>query len=88
MRVLLPRDRRRRSFLRPIHQSHIDHNAPCLPPPPSSPRLNLHNHCFQFLLGVTVVPREIELCIFFGRGKGGGINRVHHGLCENGEYFT
>ena len=37
-----------------IHHFHIDHNAPCLPP-----RL-LHNHCFQFLLGITVVPREIE----------------------------
>ena len=37
-----------------IHHFHIDHNAPCL-----LPRL-LHNHCFQFLLGITVVPREIE----------------------------
>ena len=37
-----------------IHHFHIDHNAPCLPP-----RI-LHNHCFQFLLGITVVPREIQ----------------------------
>ena len=50
-----------------IHHFHIDHNAPCLPfpppppppPPPPHPRL-LHIHCFQFLLGITVVPREIE----------------------------
>ena len=32
----------------------MDHNAACLPP-----RI-LHNHCFQFLLGITVVPREIQ----------------------------
>ena len=36
-----------------IHYFHIDHNAPCL-----FPRI-LHNRCFQFLLGITVVPREI-----------------------------
>ena len=29
------------------------------PSPPTPPRL-LHIHCFQFLLGITVVPREIE----------------------------
>ena len=28
------------------------------PPPP--PSRKLPNHCFQFLLGITVVPREIE----------------------------
>jgi len=33
---------------------HRDYNAPCLPPK------ILHNHCFQFLLGITVVPREIQ----------------------------
>ena len=32
---------------------HVDHNAPALPPKP------LHNHSFQFLLSLTVVPREI-----------------------------
>ena len=33
-----------------------------LPPPPPSKKQtnNLHNHCFEFLLGITVVPREIE----------------------------
>ena len=39
-----------------IHHFHIDHNASCLPPPPQI----LHNHCFQFLLGITLVPKEIE----------------------------
>ena len=50
-----------------IHYFHIDHNATCL-----SPRI-LHNNCFQFLLGITVVPREIEnngYAKFFG-GEGG-----------------
>ena len=37
-----------------IYYFHIDHNIPCLPP-----RI-LHNHCFQFLLGITVAPREIQ----------------------------
>ena len=37
-----------------IYHVHMDHNAPCLP------RKILHTHCFQFLLGFTVVPREIE----------------------------
>ena len=32
----------------------MTHNAPCLPPK------ILQNHCFQFLLGITVVPREIK----------------------------
>ena len=32
----------------------------------------LHNHCFLFLLGITVVPIEI-------------LNKVHLGLGENGE---
>ena len=44
---------------------HIDHNAPCL-----HPKI-IHNHCFQFLLGITVVPREIEGKGYakFGGGK-------------------
>ena len=37
-----------------IHHFHIDHNAPCLPPK------ILHNNCFQSLLGITVVPGEIQ----------------------------
>ena len=33
---------------------HLDHNAPHL-------LLNiLDSHCFQFFLGITVVPREVE----------------------------
>ena len=60
-----------------IHHFHIDHNAPCLPP-----RL-LHNHCFQFPLVITVVPREIEDNDY---AKFWEVNKVHYGLCEIGEY--
>ena len=38
----------------------------------------LHNHCFQFLLGITAVPKEIENnghAIFFLGGGGGGGNQ-------------
>ena len=43
----------------------------------------LHNHCFQFLLGITVVPREIE---HNGYAKFWGVNNVRYGLCENGAW--
>ena len=49
------------------------------PPPPQI----LHNHCFQFLLGIAVLPREIE---DDGYAKFWGVNKVHFGLCENCEY--
>ena len=39
------------------HYFHKDHTA--LPPPPQKKK-KLHNHCFQFLPGNTVVPREIQ----------------------------
>ena len=42
------------NYLLFIHYFRIDHNAPCLPP-----RI-LHNYCFQFLLDIAVVPREIQ----------------------------
>ena len=67
---------------RSIRYFHIDYNAPCLPPQ------ILHNHCFQFLLGNTVVPREIEdngYAFFFGGGGVVGVNKVHYGLCENSD---
>ena len=51
------------------------------PPPPPPPQI-LHNHCFQFLLGITVVRREIEdngyAILFFGGGTGvGGRGKEH-----------
>ena len=40
----------------------------------------LHNHCFQFLLSITVIPREIEHNGYAKLGGGGGVNKVHYGL--------
>ena len=59
----------------------IDCNAPCSPLPPKK---ILHDHCFQFLLGITVIPREI-----IDNGYAiWGVNKVHYGLCENGEFIN
>ena len=55
--------------------------------PPASPTQYLYNRYFQFLRGITVVPREIPrqwLCNFFFAE--GGLNKVRYGLCENGEW--
>ena len=41
----------------------------------------LQNHCFQFLLGITVIPRETE-----DDAKFWGVKKVLYGLCENNEY--
>ena len=67
-----------------IHHFQIDHNAPFLPPPP--PPQIWHIRCLQFLLGITVLPREIQ---GDGYAKLCGVNKVHYGLCANGEFtFT
>ena len=47
------------------------------------PPKSFRNHCFQFLLGITVVLREIE---DKGYAKFWGVNKMHYGLCENGEW--
>ena len=63
------------------------HLAYTPPPPPQTKKL--HNHCFQFRLGITVVPREIGDNGYakFEEGWGrGGLNKVHYGLYENGEH--
>ena len=62
-----------------LHHFHQKHNASCL-----SNNI-LQNNCFQFLLGITDIPREIKdngyatflfyfiyLFIFFFLGGGGG----------------
>ena len=56
----------------------MDNNDPCLRPK----ILNLHDHCLQFLLGIAVVPREIEDNDY---AKFWGLSKVHYGLCENEE---
>ena len=59
----------------------IDHNAPCLPPKV------LHNHCLRFSLRRLLYLPEIGRNRYtkLGRGGGGWLNKVHYGLCENGE---
>ena len=54
----------------------MDHNAPCLL------HKILHIYCFQFLLGITVLPSEIE---DNGYAEFWGVNKVDYGRCENGE---
>ena len=59
----------------------------------SPPKIWITIDCFQFLLCITVVPREIEenglqnvfLFFSFFEGEGGGGNKVYFGQCENGE---
>ena len=58
-----------------IHHFHKDHNTSCLPP----------KILFQFLLGTTVVPTDIE---DNGYAKFQGANKVHYGRCENSEQPT
>ena len=56
------------------HHLHISHNTPCLPPK------ILYILCFQFLLGITVVPGEIwdsAYATFWGENNSG--------RCANGE---
>ena len=71
-----------------VHRFHIDHNTPCLVPQ------SLHNLCLRFILGRLLYPEETEnngYAFFFsgvaGRGEGGGgVSKVHYGLCEDGEF--
>ena len=66
-----------------IHHFQVDHNAPYLPHPPPPPPQILHHRCFQFLPGITAVPREIE---DNGYAQFCGVDKVHYCLCENGEF--
>ena len=58
---------------------HLIYPPPPLPPPPQK---KLHDPCFQFLLGITFIPREIQDNSY---AKYWGVNKVHYDLCENGE---
>ena len=49
-----------------VRHYHIDHNAPCPPPPQKKKKKILYNYCFQFLLGITVIPREIGCAKILG----------------------
>ena len=50
--------------------------SPTAPPPQKK---QLHKHCLQFLLGITVIPREIE---DNGHKKFWGVKKTHYGLGE------
>ena len=54
---------------------HFSHNAPCLPPK------ILHDDFFSFLLGITVVPREIKEDAY---ARIWGAIKVYYGRCESG----
>ena len=71
-----------------IHQFHMDQNAPCLPPP------LLPKFCITILSNFSWVLQSsqeksktvVNQFLFWGAGGGGG-NKVHYGLCENGEWL-
>ena len=65
-----------------IHHFHRDHRVHCLR---AIPIKILHNHCFQFPLGIIFIPREIEDRCYEKKMGGGGVNKVHFVLGENGE---
>ena len=63
--------------------SPFSHNAPCFPPLLTSTLKFSMTHCFQFPLGITVVPKRILrqwLCKIGGWGDGGGrgVNKKLH----------
>ena len=53
----------------------------CAPPPPHTPQKNvLHKHCFHFLLGFTILPREFENNTPSAEFL--GVSKVEYGYCE------
>ena len=59
-----------------IGHSEKYHNALCL-----SPQI-LHKHCFQFLLGLTMVTRENKNNAY---AKFGGTNKEYYGIFRNAQ---
>ena len=69
-----------------INYFHRDLNAPCLilpPPPRPPPQKKMHTLCFQFLLGITDVPRGIEDNAYANFWR---FNKVHYGIVQNGQF--
>ena len=50
----------------------------------------MHNICFQFLQGITLIPRETEVKTVLMQhlwvGRGGGGNKGYQGQSESGEW--
>ena len=67
-----------------IHHFHRDHRAHCLR---AIPIKILHNHCFQFPLVLYSSQEKSKTVVMKKKwgGEGGGVNKVHFGLGENGE---
>ena len=70
-----------------IHHFHIDHKALCSPPPPLPPPKNI---CITIVSNFSwgSVQSSQEKSRTMGEqnlGGGGGVNKVHYGLRENGE---
>ena len=62
---------------------HIDHNALCLPPPKFCITI-----VFDFRWDDCNNQEKLEtMVIQFSFFLGGGRNKVHYGLCENGECY-
>ena len=64
-----------------IHHFDRDHRAHCLR---AIPIKILHNHCFQFPLGL-YSSQEKSKTVEMKKKMGRGVNKVHFGLGENGE---
>ena len=65
-----------------IHHFYINHNATCL-----LPQFCI-NIVFDFSRDDCTTQGKFEMMvmpIFWGGGWGGGGNKMHYGLCENGE---
>ena len=74
----LPSAEQRIDLIRYFHIP-IIHIVYLTPPPPNV----LHKHCFQFLLGFTILPRELENNTY---AKFWGVNKVYYGLYESSEF--
>ena len=67
-----------------MHLVHLPPTQPQPHPPlPPPQKKQIHDHCFQFLLGITVISRDIEDNAY---ANVWGINKVHYRICENDEW--
>ena len=78
-------------FIHSIHHCHIDHNAPCLPPPPPKFYITV---VFDFAWDDCNTQEELETMVmqfFFGGGGGGIVNKVQEPAiqsCDTGQQIA